>query len=237
MVLHPKKKERLSEKEKKLEEVGDRWTYVNILPRSGFIHTIHHGKRNKKEAKRFISKIKTNSNGESPLFLSDGWAEYEEALRESYSYRDKKTGELKIDPKLKYAQIVKVKEAGRLKEIEQRVVFGREQEILKVIKQEGRGKQFNTSYVESRNGKYRKDNKRLTRRTMCHSKKVKVHDAQIDWITGVYNFCKDIEAFRVCCNKKAKRFETKYRKRSPAMVEGMLSKILTLEELLIIRVY
>jgi hypothetical protein len=30
-----------------------------------------------------------------------------------------------------------------------------------MIQQEGRGQTINTSYVESRNGNYRKDNKRL----------------------------------------------------------------------------
>ena len=30
------------------DDRGDRWTFVNVLPRSGFIHTVHHGKRNKK---------------------------------------------------------------------------------------------------------------------------------------------------------------------------------------------
>ncbi|MGK5095134.1 hypothetical protein WDW89_24385 [Deltaproteobacteria bacterium TL4] len=56
-----------------------------------------------------------------------------------------------------------------------------------MIQSEGRGKTINTSYVESRNGNYRKDNKRLTRKTQC-PKKMDIHDAQIDWITAVYNF-------------------------------------------------
>ncbi|MBF0413351.1 MAG: hypothetical protein HQK70_11665, partial [Desulfamplus sp.] len=55
---------------------------------------------------------------------------------------------------------------------------------------------INTSYVESRNGNYRKDNKCLARKTQCHSKRVDIHDAQINWITVIYNFV--YEALNQC---------------------------------------
>src|SRR6266481_6494777 len=93
-----------------------------------------------------------------------------------------------IDENLKYAQVVKHKECGHLIEIEKRVIWGTEEEILEIIQQEGRGETINTSYVESRNGNYRKDNKRLARRSACQSKEVDLHDAQIDLLTGIYNF-------------------------------------------------
>ena len=67
------KKARLSDDEREREDVGDRWTFVNVLPRSGLIHTVHHGKRTKEEAEHFVQTIKRNSAGEAPLFLSDGW--------------------------------------------------------------------------------------------------------------------------------------------------------------------
>ena len=99
-----------------------------------------------------------------------------------------------------------------------------------------RGKTINTSYVESRNGTYRKDNKRLTRRSVCQSKEVILHDAQIDLMTGIYNFVDENRAFRECINPNAQRFEVKYKKYSPAMLEGFADHCLTLEELLMWRV-
>ena len=66
------KKKHLSEAEVDREEVGDRWTFVNVLPRSGFIQTVHHGKRTQEEAEQFVKTIKSNRDGEAPLFLSDG---------------------------------------------------------------------------------------------------------------------------------------------------------------------
>lgn len=235
MVVHQKKKGGLSEEEKKLESLGDRWTFTTVLPRSSYIHVVYHGKRNGESTKTFIEKIKENSDGEAPLFLSDGFEEYEKALKESYSTKNEKTGEMEVDPNLKYAQIIKHKKKGVLESIEERIIFGEEEEILEIIREEGRGKKLNTSYVESRNGNYRKDNKRLTRRSQCYSKKVIYHDAQIDWITAVYNYCRENASFRECCDENASRFEMKYIKRSPAMVEGMTDRILSFEELLMMR--
>lgn len=134
-----------------------------------------------------------------------------------------------------YAQVIKRKENGKLVDIEKRIVLGEEQEILDIIQAKGRAKTINTSYVESRNGNYRKDNKRLTRRTQCHSKKVNPHDAHINWITAVYNFATENRLHRKCINQNAKRFEIKYKKSSPAMIENLVDCIFSIEELLMLR--
>ena len=71
----------MSEEELFLEDRGDRWSFVNVLPDSGFIQTIHHGKRTSEEADSFVAAIQANSDGEAPLFLSDGWSGYEDILK------------------------------------------------------------------------------------------------------------------------------------------------------------
>ncbi len=225
--------------------MGDRWTFVNVLPRSGLIHTVHHGKRTKEEAEHFVQTIKRNSDGEAPLFLSDGWQPYPEVLASTYSHEEPvpyagrgrpKNPTRVVDANLKYAQVIKRKQRGRLVGIEKRVIRGTEEEILAIIRTEHRGQTINTSYVESRNGNYRKDNKRLARRSACQSKEVTLHDAHIDLLTGMYNFVDANQAFRQCINPHAKRFEVKYKKYSPAMLEGFTDRCLTLEELLMWRV-
>jgi IS1 family transposase len=225
--------------------MGDRWTFVNVLPRSGFIHTVHHGKRTKEEAEQFVKTIKSNSDGAAPLFLSDGWKPYQEVLETTYSHeepvpysgRGRPRNPIRVVAEsLKYAQVIKHKQQGRLVDIEKRIVRGTEDEILAIIRAEQRGQTINTSYVESRNGNYRKDNKRLTRRSACHSKKVTLHDAHIDLLTGIYNFVDENMSFRQCINPNAKRFEVKYKQYSPAMLEGLTDCCLTLEELLMWRV-
>jgi hypothetical protein len=205
---------------------------------------VHHGKRTKEEAEQFVQTIKRNSDGEAPLFLSDGWQPYPEVLEHTYSHEEPVPyagrGRPKhpirvVDANRKYAQVIKRKQRGRWVGIEKRIIGGTEEEILEIIRTEQRGQTINTSYVESRNGNYRKDNKRLARRSACQSKEVTLHDAQIDLLTGIYNFIDENQAFRQGINPHAKRFEVKYKKYSPAMLEGFTNRCLTLEELLMWR--
>lgn len=72
------KKAPLSADEVDREDRGDRGTLVQVLPRSGCIQTVHHGKSPKEEGEEFIKTMKQNSDGEAPLFLSDGWPSYPE---------------------------------------------------------------------------------------------------------------------------------------------------------------
>jgi hypothetical protein len=63
-----KKKAKVKPDETEKEDRGDRWGFVNVLPDSGFIHTVHNGPRNQEEADKFIAKIKADSDGKH-LFL------------------------------------------------------------------------------------------------------------------------------------------------------------------------
>ena len=65
------------------EALGDRWTFMGVLPESSYVHTVHSGQRNQEEAKVFVERIKENSDGKAPFFESDGWF-YEEVLTEVY---------------------------------------------------------------------------------------------------------------------------------------------------------
>ena len=52
-----KKKAHLKENEVDREDLGDRWTFVHVLPRSSFIQTVHHGKRTKETGWEFVQKM------------------------------------------------------------------------------------------------------------------------------------------------------------------------------------
>ena len=65
-------------------------------------------------------------------------------------------------PDLKYVQVQKKRgEKGRLLEINTRIVFGAIQDIERVFRDSERCKTINTVFVESRNGKFRKDDARF----------------------------------------------------------------------------
>jgi hypothetical protein len=227
------------------DKQGDRWSFVAVLPDTSFVHTIHHSKRTAEQAEVFLGKIKKKSDGLAPLFLSDAWF-YEQALYKTYCRfeprpycgRGRPPHPLRIvDEKLKYAQVYKQRDSkGKLKSITTRIIKGTEAEILAIIRKGGRSKTINTSFVESRNGKYRKDDARLNRKTMCHSKKPKYHDAHADFLTAVFNYCRQNEALKELVNPDATLFEKKYLRKSPAMAEGLTDKILTVKELLFYRV-
>jgi hypothetical protein len=108
-------------------------------------------------------------------------------------------------------------------------------EILDILDKSERSNTISTSFVESRNGAYRKDDKRLCRKTKCHSKIIEPHDAQIVFITQIYNYTKENEAFRELINPEAKRFQVKYKKVSPAMKEGLTKRIYSLHEMLLMK--
>jgi hypothetical protein len=68
--------------------MGDRWTFVNVLPRSGLIHTVHHGKRTPEEAEQVVQTITRNSDGEAPLCLSAGWQSSPDVLESTSSHEE-----------------------------------------------------------------------------------------------------------------------------------------------------
>lgn len=222
---------------------GDRWTFMAVLPESSYIKEVHSSERTQEQAQVFIQQIKDNSDGKAPFFESDGWF-YEEVLTQVYGELEevpykgigRKPHQKQVpDPDLKYAQIVKERENGKVVNIKTRIVLGDELQILKILENSERCKTISTSFVESRNGAFRKDNKRQTRKTKCHSKKIEPHDAHVIFLKTVYNLTKENEKFRILINPNAKPFETKYKKVSPAMKQGLVKEIYPLEDLLLMK--
>ena len=252
MVLYSEKKEHLTDEEtqagelcaQKNENQGDRWTFVAVLPDSSFIHTLHHGERNLEQATEFMGHIKSKSDLRAPLFASDDWF-YEKALLEHYGfdYTPAYAGRGRYPrpvrrpiPDLKYVQVQKKRDKkGRLLEINTRIVFGTIQDVERVFRNSERCKTINTVFVESRNGKFRKDDARLIRRTLCHSKKAIFHDAQADFTAQVMNYTRTNDGLKVLINPKASLFKQKYHHRTPAMAQKIIDKPLSVKELLMWR--
>jgi hypothetical protein len=226
----------------KANNQGDKWTFVAVLPDTGFIQTTHTAERNLEQAHIFIRNIKDKSDGLAPLYHSDCWF-YEQALIDNYCVCQQPvykgigrppTRPIKIvDPQLKYVQVHKKRDSkGKIETISTRIILGDVEGILDTFYDAKRCKTVNTDYVESRNGKFRKDNARLIRRTLCHSKKAVYHKAHIEFLTQVYNYTKTIDNLKILINKDAKKFEKKYIHRTPAMAQNIVQTVLSLKELL-----
>lgn len=223
---------------------GDRWTFAAVLPESSFVHTTHTGHRTQAEAAVFVGKIKAKSDGKAPLFMSDCWfytavlfAIYGVWVTPAYCGRGRRPMPKRIiDPALRYVQVHKKRNSkGKIEKISTRIVLGDEVEILNELLDAKRSKTVNTDFVESRNGKFRKDNARLIRKTLCHSKKAYCHDASIQFLTQVFNYTRCVVGLRVEINPNAGKFKRKYQDRTPAMAESLIHKPLTIKQLLCIR--
>jgi hypothetical protein len=250
LVIHSKKKENLTENDlleaeidpDKADNQGDKWTFVAVLPDTGFIQTTHTANRNLEEARVFVHDIKDKSDGFAPLFHSDCWF-YEQALIDNYCIFQQPvykgigrppTRPIQIvDPQLKYVQVHKKRDSkGKIESISTRIILGDIDDILDTFHDANRCKTVNTDYVESRNGKFRKDNARLIRRTLCHSKKAVLHKAHIEFLAQVYNYTKPVDNLKILIHKDAKKFEKKYIHRTPAMAQNIIQTVLSIKELL-----
>jgi hypothetical protein len=250
LVIYSKKKENLTESDlleaiidpEKAENQGDIWTFVAVLPETSFVHTTHTAERTLEQAQIFIGAIKAQSDGEAPFFQSDSWF-YDKALMDNYCVYEEPvykgvgrppTKPIQIvDPQLRYAQVHKKRDdKGKIESITTRIVLGEVDHIMDTFDQAKRAKTVNTDYVESRNGKFRKDDARLIRKTLCHSKKAVIHKAQIVFLAQVYNYTRTVDDLKILVNPDAKKFETKFSHRTPAMAEKIIDCVLSIKELL-----
>lgn len=198
--------------------------------------------RSEAEASTFLAKFKSRTDGCAPFFTSDQLPAYVAALIANYSTpeppplkrgpgRPRKEPRRILDPNLRYAQVDKHREGGRVIEVKRHILFGSEAEVIQILAADGCGSQINTSYVERDNLTSRHSNGRLVRRTLSHSKKQFFLQCHINLEDAVYNFVRPHSALKV------KRSELgphgrKWELQTPAMVAGLTDHIWSLEELL-----
>lgn len=194
------------------------------------------GKRSEQQAKRFIAGLIAKLLGPLPLFTSDELPHYKSALAEHCSTlipvpptgkrgRPKKAIAL-LDSELRYATVHKTRENGKVVKIEQRIVFGNEQDIKKILEQSPVSQKINTSYVERNNLSIRQHSRRLTRKTNGFSKVKRNLEAQLMLVMAYYNF-----VLSHCSLKIKGKGE-----RTPAMAAGLTDHKWSMWELLTYRI-
>ncbi len=87
-------------------------------------------------------------------------------------------------PNLKYAQVCKQKEKGKVVEGLQRAVFGDLDEVMRPIGVDSGGK-INTAYIERLNLTIRNSLARFVRRGINCSKYIRMHSYAIDFFLGL----------------------------------------------------
>lgn len=236
MDLRQKKQEPLQPHDP--SAIGDAWIWRAIaLP--SHLRVVNHlsHDRSEKEASAFLAAVKASTNGRPPLFTSDKLPAYVEALIANYSTPEPppvkrgrgrpRTEPRRVrEPELRYAQVDKQREGGRVVEVRRRIVFGSTAVITEILG----AQQINTSYVERDNLTSRQSNGRLVRKTLSHSKKGYYLQRHIDLEDAVFNFVRPHLALRTAGLRPING--RKWQQRTPAMAAGLTDHIWTLEELL-----
>jgi hypothetical protein len=129
-----------------------------------------------------------------------------------------------VDPGLRYAQVQKRREGGRVVEVRRQILFGTEGELIRVMKADGCGSRLNTAYVERDNLTSRQSNGRLVRKTLSHSKRKEYLQFHIDFEDAVYNFVRPHSSLRRRLRRPGPNGRI-WVARSPAMAAGLTDHI------------
>lgn len=217
------------------------WRALALPSRLRVVSHLSH-ERSEPEAIAFLAKFKARTDGVAPFFTSDQLPAYVAALVANYSTpappplkrgpgRPRKEPKRVLDPDLRYAQVNKVREGGRVIEVRRQIVFGEEGDITQLLRLRDGGAQINTSYIERDNLTSRQSNGRLVRKTLSHSKKKHFLQRHIDLEDAVYNFVRPHEALHVRLVQPGANGRL-WEQRTPAMAAGLTDHIWSLEELL-----
>ncbi len=237
------KKSRHIPEDETIPGMGDYWIWRALsVPSRLRLTSYLSQERSEAAATTFIQYLRASSDGQAPFFTSDKLPAYVAALVANYSVaepppvkrgrgRPRQEPKRIIDEQLRYAQVDKRREGGRVVEVHRRIIFGTAQEIAAIITADGCGSSVNTAYVERNNLTMRQNVGRLVRKTLSFSKSEYYLQRHIELEDAIYNFVKPHLSLRqrLRGNKHKGR---KWEERTPAMAAGLTDHIWTIEELL-----
>lgn len=167
------------------------WMWVAFAQGCRLIVDFVIGPRKQYVADKLLESVSKRLSKSIPLFVTDGLKFYTEAILKKYGelVEFPKTGKRgrpknpKIVPRkdLRYAQVVKEREGGRVKKVDKRTIFGDN------IEQN----QISTSLIERQNLTFRQDNNRVSRKTIGFSKKIEWLINHMKLYCTHFNFCRE----------------------------------------------
>jgi IS1 family transposase/transposase-like protein len=222
-------------------EDGRQWIWLSYAPEYRLILSAYVGPRTYESALQLIQMTAAIVTG-IPCFFSDGFSCYLTALIAVYHTikRFKRTGKpgrprkpiLKPLKDLVYAQVVKVKKQGRLKEIQERVLCGARR--LKKL-----GLSISTSLIERVNLTFRHSLAPLVRKSYSFCKDREQMRRRVLFFQTFYNFARPHMSLRLPLSQKDQfrvgLIRHKWTDRSPAMAAGISHHLWSFRELLTIK--
>ena len=219
-------------------EDGRQWVWLSYAPECRLILSAYVGPRTYESALKLIEMTAQVVKG-VPCFFSDGFSCYLTALIAFYHSIKifKRTGKrgrprnpiIKPHKDLVYAQVVKVKNHGRLKEIQERVLCGARR--LKQL-----GLSISTSLIERVNLTFRQALAPLARKSYSFCKDREQMRNRILFFQTFYNFARPHMSLRLPLPKEdqssAGMIRHKWIQRSPAMAARITDQVWSFRELL-----
>ena len=222
---------------------GDYWMWTAVaLPSRLRVTSYLSQERSEEAAQAFLRQCKACTDGQAPCFPSDKLPAYVAALifndrvpellpATRNPGRPRKQPRRLVDPHLRYAQVDKRRQGGRVVEVRRRMVFGQADDMAVIIQADGCGTEVNTADVERNNLTMRQSVGRLVRKALSFSKNVHFLQRHIDLDDTIDNFVKPHRALRRRV-RGGKPQGRKWQQRTPAMAAGLPDHVWSLEELL-----
>ena len=203
------------------QEEGKSWLWAVIDPVTKIIPSIYIGGRKTTDAMIFIHDLTLRlAPGYIPLMITDGLRQYFWALTAHFGIWVKRFPWRKhrwlVDPKLLYAQLVKVRYGRKLKQTITRVLCGDAASIRQKLIDLGFTGTIGTPFIERWNLTFRMMISALTRRTWSQSQKKEKLKIHVEWGRAYYHFVRIHHGLTL-----ARSVPKEYRFRTPAMAAGL----------------
>lgn len=233
-----------------LQTYGDAWVWLAFAPECRLVLAFVVGKRIQENANLLLDRVKAVTDNHIPFFTSDQLPEYDDALLHTYGVwaQPERKGDRGRYPlpqlvppsDLLYAQVVKVRENGRVIDVKTKVVFGKPETIAEQLATSAVSDTINTSFIERDNLTQRQSNRRLTRRTNAFSKEIIWFERQLWLSTAYYHFvlphqslCQSLETPEPTRGTGTPK---RWKLVTPAMAAGITDHVWSTTELLSYRV-
>src|SRR5262245_60295836 len=223
-------------------EVGDAWIWRALaLPsRLRVVSHLSHD-RSDPEARAFLASFKARTDGRAPCFAGDQLPAYVAALIANSSTpepspirggpsRPRKEPRRPVDPDLRYAQIRKRREGGRVVEVKRQISFGPEGDLIRVLQAAGCGSRINTACVERDDLTSRQSDGRSVRKAPSHSQRRDYLRYHLDFEDAIYHFVRPHSSLRLRLRRPGAHGRLGA-PRTPAMAAGVTDQVWSIEEL------
>lgn len=217
------------------EQKGQFWVWMSFVPKLRLILATTVGDHEEQTATQLLAKTKRRIKKRPlPLFVSDGWDAYIKALLNQFHKiieypltgkrgRPRKPRHLP-DNQLRYAQIVKIRDQGKVVSVLKRVIYGNEEQVDH--------SQISTSLIERENLSLRQDNCRLARKTIAFSKLLYYLNCQLTLYVTYHNFVRPHRGLFEKVNEVVVgRVKRKWKSKTPAMAADITDHAWSLREL------